>query len=43
MSSIYGFNAAPIMLQINKRAKEMRRKTEKMVHYTNKKTYIEIP
>lgn len=43
MSSIYGFNAIPIMLQLNKKAKDIKKKLEKQTHFSTKKAYIQIP
>ncbi len=40
MTSIYGFNAAPIMLQLNKKAKDFKKKMEKMTHFSSKKAYV---
>ena len=43
MSSIYGFNAIPIMLQLNKKAKDIKKKLERKTLYSSKKAYIQIP
>lgn len=40
MTSIYGFNAIPIMLQLNKKAKDIKKKLEKKTNVDTKKAYI---